>query len=294
MIPLLLVRVFDTTVCCDLQGEQSQAHIEDSPSSEEYEHEQEQEQELEITPRRANKRLRSLFQAKTLADRENNKQIGDDDKEGEQDQPSVSMDSKETLDFMKGNIAQSIPPHLRQKFAAETVTSIRRLEWVSDRQMIEEVSDTMRELLRKPQRAQAEPRPSVDKLNEQEEDAVEQQKLINKIVAKAQMFLRNGQQKEAIRELSKENLKDVTNPKTKSEVLELVSKLFPESTNERLPTIPDDAPRVLVSPDEIFKQWLKKAVQKIKASGIDGISTQALRALQMEEDAVRGVHCQDD
>ena len=120
--------------------EQSQAHIEDSPSSEEYEHEQEQEQELEITPRRANKRLRSLFQAKTLADRENNKQIGDDDKEGEQDQPSVSMDSKETLDFMKGNIAQSIPPHLRQKFAAETVASIRRLEWVSDRQMIEEVS----------------------------------------------------------------------------------------------------------------------------------------------------------
>ena len=78
----------------------------------------------------------------------------------------------------------------------------------------------------------------------------------------------------------------MTNPKTKSEILELVSKLFPEATNERLPTIPDDAPRVLVSPDEIFKQWLKKAVQKIKASGIDGISTQALRALQMEEDAV--------
>ena len=161
----------------------------------------------------------------------------------------MSMDSKETLDFMKGNIAQSIPPHLRQKFAAETVASIRRLEWVSDRQMIEEVSDTMRELLRKPQRAQAAPRPFVDKLNEQEEDAVEQQKLINKIVAKAQMFLRNGQQKEAIRELSKENLKDVTNPKTKSEIIELVTKLFPEATNEKLPTIPDDAPRVLVSPD---------------------------------------------
>ena len=51
------------------------------------------------------------------------------------------------------------------------------------------------------------------------------------------MFLRNGQQKEAIRELSKENLKDVTNPKTKSEILELGSKLFPEATNERLPTI---------------------------------------------------------
>ncbi len=79
------------------------------------------------------------------------------------------------------------------------------------------------------------------------------------------MFLRNGQQKEAIGELSKENLKDVTNPKTKIEIIELVTKLFPEATNERLPTIPDDAPRVLVSPDEIFKQWLKKAVQKIKA-----------------------------
>ena len=51
-------------------------------------------------------------------------------KEGEQDQPSMSMDSKETLDFMNGNIAQSIPPHLRQKIAAATVASIRRLDRV--------------------------------------------------------------------------------------------------------------------------------------------------------------------
>ncbi len=40
----------------------------------------------------------------------------------------------------------------------------------------------MRELLKKPQRSQAAPRPFVDKLIEPEEDAVEQQRLINKIV----------------------------------------------------------------------------------------------------------------
>ena len=73
--------------------EQSQAHNEDSSSS------GDSEQELETTPRGASKRLRSLFQAKALADRENNKRNGDDDKEGEQDQPpqnSVNLDSKET------------------------------------------------------------------------------------------------------------------------------------------------------------------------------------------------------
>ena len=37
----------------------------------------------------------------------------------------------------------------------------------------------------------------------------------------------DSKKKPCIRELSKENLKDVTNPKTKSEILELVSKLFP-------------------------------------------------------------------
>ena len=87
--------------------------------------------------------------------------------------------------------------------------------------MIGEVTETMRELLKKPPRSQAAPRPFVDKLIEPEEDAAEQRRLINKIVAKAQIFIRNGQQKEAIRELSKENLKDVTNPKTKTEIIEL-------------------------------------------------------------------------
>ena len=39
-------------------------------------------------------------------------------------------------------------------------------------------------------------------------------------------------------------------------------------------------------PDDSFRTWLRKAVQKIKASGIDGISTQVFRALQMEDEAV--------
>jgi hypothetical protein len=109
-------------------GEQSQAHIEDSPSSEEYEHEQEQEQELEITPRRANKRLRSLFQAKTLADRENNKLSGDDDKEsitrGIQAQEGEHHQNMEKSSLAV-NIAQTVPAHLRQEFAASVVNSIR-------------------------------------------------------------------------------------------------------------------------------------------------------------------------
>ena len=92
----------------------------------------------EAAPRSISKRLRSLFKHRVEAQ--------DADKE-EQIQDSVNMDSKETLDFMNENIAQSIPPHLRQKFAAATVASIRRLEWDSDRQMIGEVTETMRELL---------------------------------------------------------------------------------------------------------------------------------------------------
>jgi hypothetical protein len=42
----------------------------------------------------------------------------------------------------------------------------------------------------------------------------------------------------------------------------------------------------MVVPDDSFRTWLRKAVQKIKASGIDGISTQVFRALQMEDEAV--------
>ncbi len=53
----------------------------------------------------------------------------------------------------------------------------------------------------------------------------------------------------------------------------------PAAPNELLPSRPEDVPRVIVSPDEAVKHWLNKAMRKIKASGIDGISTQALRAV---------------
>ena len=50
--------------------------------------------------------------------------------------------------------------------------------------------------------------------------------------------------------------------------------------------MPDDAPRVLIAPDSAFRTWLSKAVRKIKASGLDCISTQVFRALLMEDEAV--------
>jgi hypothetical protein len=56
--------------------------------------------------------------------------------------------------------------------------------------------------------------------------------------------------------------------------------------DELLPTMPHDAPRVLIAPDSAFRTWLSKAVRKIKASGLDGISTQVFRALLMEDEAV--------
>ncbi len=127
--------------------EKSQSHSEVSSSS------GDSEQELETTPRGASKRLRSIFKAKASAGRGDNNRLGDDAHDGEQDQPTQNienLDSKEPQDFMNENIAQSIPPHLRQQFAAATVASIRRLERGSDRQMIEKVTETMRELLKKP------------------------------------------------------------------------------------------------------------------------------------------------
>ncbi len=90
-----------------------------------------------------------------------------------------------------------------------------------------------------------------------------------------------------IRELAKEELNTIADPKAKSEIFALVAKLFPPAApNELLPSRPEDAPRIIVTPDEAFKKLLNKAVRKIKASSIDGISTQALRALQAEDDAV--------
>ena len=100
----------------------------------------------------------------------------------------------------------------------------------------------MRELLRKPPRAQPASGPHEDKHLELAEDAFEQQKQINKILTKA-VQIRNGQQKEAIRELAKEELNTIADPKTKSEILALVTKLFPPAApNELLPSRPEDAP----------------------------------------------------
>jgi hypothetical protein len=49
---------------------------------------------------------------------------------------------------MNENIAQSIPTHLRHQFTLATVASIRRFERDTDQQMVENVTETMRELLR--------------------------------------------------------------------------------------------------------------------------------------------------
>jgi hypothetical protein len=51
----------------------------------------------------------------------------------------------------------------------------------------------MRELLRKPPRSQPATGPPEDKHLELAEDALEQQKQINKILTKAVQFIRNGQ-----------------------------------------------------------------------------------------------------
>ena len=123
--------------------------------------------------------------------------------------------------------------------------------------------------------------------NHHNEDEEAKQTRINRILNRAITYIRNGQQREAIRELAKEELQPVANSKTTKEILDMVAKLFPAAKeNEALPKRPEDAPRVMVAPDDSFRTWLKKAVQKIKASGIDGISTQVFRALQMEDEAV--------
>jgi hypothetical protein len=47
-------------------------------------------------------------------------------------------------------------------------------------------------------------------------------------------FIRNGQQKEALRELAKEELKDISEVRTKKEVLDLTAKLFPMAKADEL------------------------------------------------------------
>ncbi len=62
-------------------------------------------------------------------------------------------------------------------------------------------------LLRKPPREIPTPCEGIEQ--RQDDDSEEaKQKRINSIIAKALAFIRNGQQKEALRELAKEELKD--------------------------------------------------------------------------------------
>jgi hypothetical protein len=183
------------------------------------------------------------------------------------------------------NIAQLIPTHLRPEFAATVASSIRANQEQGSSKMthiqVQKVTKDIQDLLRKPPRV-IHPTPMVaEQENNRNEEEEAKQNRINKILNKAITYIRNGQQSEAIRELAKEDLQQVAIPKsaTTQEITEMVAKLFPAAAFE-------DAPRVMVVPDDSFKTWLRKAVQKIKASGIDGISTQVFRALQMEDEAV--------
>ncbi len=56
-------------------------------------------------------------------------------------------------------------------------------------------------------------------IEQRQDDEEAKQKRINSIIARALAFIRNGQQKEALRELAKEELKDISEVRTKKEVL---------------------------------------------------------------------------
>ena len=231
------------------------------------------------------KRLRSLFKERI---KEKGSQVAALEEELKQEliQPkdnNMIMDNNVQL-----SIAQQVPAHLRQVFSASVVNSIRAQRGQGDgsltKEMVDGVMGTMRDLLRKPPREK--PTPG-DGSQQDQDDEEAKQKKINSIITRALAFIRNGQQKEALRELAKEELKDISDGRTTQEVLDLTAKLFPKAKeDELLPKRPEDAPRVLIAPDLAFRSWLSKAVRKIKASGPDGISTQAFRALTMEDEAV--------
>ncbi len=80
-------------------------------------------------------------------------------------------------------------------------------------------------------------------IEQRQDDKEAKQKRINNIIARALAFIRNGQQKEALRELAKDDLKDITESKTKKEVLDLTRlsfSLWPRRTScyQRGPTMP--------------------------------------------------------
>ncbi len=106
------------------------------------------------------------------------------EQEDDRDHNMERSDGRVPQAYMQKNIAQSIPPHLRHQFTLATVACIRRFERDSDQQMVENVTDTMRELLRKPPRSQPASGLHEDKHLELAEDAFEQQKQINKILTR--------------------------------------------------------------------------------------------------------------
>jgi hypothetical protein len=109
------------------------------------------------------------------------------------------------------NIAQTVPAHLRQEFSASVVNSIRAQRGQGDgslrKESVEGVMGVMRDLLRKPHREIPTQRGEAEQMHGVEEI---RQMRISHILARALAFIRNGQQSEALRELAKQELKDLS------------------------------------------------------------------------------------
>jgi hypothetical protein len=266
--------------------------VSDSESEEEAKEANEPENWVgEVAPSSISKRLRSLFKRRVDAqDADKEEQIQAQEIQGlarEIQAQEGEHDQNMEKSSLAVNIAQTVPALLRQEIEFSVVNSKPAQRGQGDgslrKESVDGVMGVMRDLLRKPhreiptQRGEAEQRHDVEEIK---------QMRISHILARALAFIRNGQQSEALRELAKQELKDLSETRTTEEVLELTAKLFPKAKeDELLPARPDDAPRVLIAPDAAFKTWLGKAVRKIKASGPDGISTQVFRALLMEDEA---------
>ncbi len=124
----------------------------------------------EATPRSSSKKLNSLFKIRVEAQRAG--RVEELEQEDDHDHSIERSDGRVPQAYMKENIAQSIPPHLRQQFTLATVACICRFERDTDQQMVENVTKTMRELLRKPPRSQPASGPHEDKHLELTEDAL--------------------------------------------------------------------------------------------------------------------------
>ena len=111
------------------------------------------------------------------------------------------------------NIAQLIPAHIRPEFAATVASSVRVNLQQGGSPMtytqVHNVTRDIQDLLRKPQRVMVghpTPRAAEQENHPDEDEEAKQTRIINKILNKAITYIRNGQQREAIRELAKEEL----------------------------------------------------------------------------------------